>query len=142
MFFFYNLVMYCMPFPNNIGVLSHHCPMPNLKSTYVDLWQKEEELLNATIHNRFRTITDVNQFVFRYWNLFQGKFVPMNVFKVGKMYQASRAESQRICDVIKGRKKKMICINDDCDAADFDAVKQEIIDSFETIFPEKSAFEK
>lgn len=141
-FFFYNLIMYCLPFPNNIGVLSHHCPLPTLKSSYEELWKEEPEILNDTIHNRFRTITDVNQFVFRYWSLFQGKFVPKNILKMGKMYQASRESCKRICRVIEKQEKKMICINDDCEASDFENVRDEIIRSFEILLPDKSGFEK
>ena len=51
----YNWIMYMLPFPNLIGVLSHHLPMENLKSTYQEFWEKEPEILNETISHRFRS---------------------------------------------------------------------------------------
>lgn len=58
------------------------------------------------------------------------------------MYQAGRESCKRICRVIEKQEKKMICINDDCEASDFENVRDEIIRSFEVLFPDKSEFEK
>lgn len=44
----YNWIMYMLPFPNLIGVLSHHLPMANLKIHLSRFWEKEPEILNET----------------------------------------------------------------------------------------------
>ena len=136
----YNWIMYMLPFPNLIGVLSHHLPMANLKSTYQEFWEKEPEILNETISHRFRSISDVNQFVFRYWNLFRGNFEPFNVLKLGKMY-AVGADNRELYDTIRNQKKRMICINDTCTQEEFEEAKPKVIECFEHILPEKSSFE-
>ena len=136
----YNWIMYMLPFPNLIGVLSHHLPMANLKSTYQEFWEKEPEILNETISHRFRSISDVNQFVFRYWNLFRGNFEPFNVLKLGKMF-AVGADNRELYDTIRNQKKRMICINDTCTQEEFEEAKPKVIECFEHILPEKSSFE-
>ena len=47
-----------------------------------------------------------------------------------------------LCEVIRTRRYKMICINDSKDIRDFEACRDEVKAAFERILPEKSNFEK
>lgn len=139
-YFIYNLLMFYIPFPNFIGVLSPHLPLALLKKTYEELWELEPQILESTISHRFRTMTDVNNFIFRHWRLLNGDFYPTNMFKKGHYYAVSK-EMDRICKDIEKQRYKMICINDDCTQEEYTQMKERIIDSFQKILPEKSSFE-
>lgn len=115
-----------------------HLPTAYCKDTFRQVWDKEYEILNATSKNKFRTKDDVNQYVFRYWQLLNGSFIPRN-FNFGRHFTLKQ-ENREIYDTIKQQKNKMICINDGEDV-DFEKVKNELIEAFDKILPEKSEFE-
>ncbi len=116
-----------------------HLPSAFLKSTYEQLWKEEGEILDEICRNRFRTSFDVNQYVFKYWQYMEGKFIPQSP-GVGRFYTIGMHDEQ-IHSVIRGQQCKMICINDTADVGDFEEQKRRIIQSFESILPEKSSFE-
>ena len=120
------------------GFYNHHLAVPYLKSTLEEVWKKEPEILKKTCSHRFRDNSDVNQYIFRYWQLASGNFVPSTVkgqyFLVG-------LNNSKILNYIFKRKGKMICINDAEFTGDFDVVKKQINKALDTVFPEKSSFE-
>lgn len=138
---FYNLFMYILPFPKFFGLLTPHYPRPYLKTAYVELWEQEEELLDQTCSHRFRDKNDLNIYTVRLWNMMKGRFVPGNILKMGHAFFI-RDRDTKVLDSIRKQKYKMICINDECDEAVFEDMKEAVIKSFETILPEKSGFEK
>lgn len=132
------ILSFCPRFP---GMAQHHLPTSLLKSTYNELWEKEKELLNFTCVNKFRSTTDVNQWLFREWQLASGNFIPRNV-SIGKSFIISKSNKDQVVNYIKGSKGKMICINDGkMTDADFDYLKKEVINAFSQILPNKSSFE-
>lgn len=138
----YNLLWYLFPYQETCGLYLNHLPMAYRKSTLHEVWQAEPEIMDATIHNRFRTITDVNQFIFNYWALYKGEFYPTNMKKQGRFFVVVDENQEELCKAIRSRKYKRLCINDDCSEAVFEAVKQQLMDSFEQILPEKCEFER
>ena len=131
--------LYMLPLPYLTFNESHVC-VSLLKSTLNTLWEKEFEILNKTSLNKFRTFEDVNQWVFRYWQLASGNFIPRK-FNFGKRFELSN-QNKNILESIKNQKYKVICINDSNPDVDFYKTKQELIDAFKKILPEKSSFEK
>lgn len=126
-----------------IGFGNAHLPVPMLKKTIEDVWAKEPEILDETLKTRFRSINDVSQYLFRYWDMAQGNFYPAPLKKLGKRYDLGLKSP--VFDVIKNRSLNMVCLQDpeDCDSEEvFSQVKSRLISAFETIFPEKSSFEK
>lgn len=140
LYFFYNFIQYIIPYPKFFGMLTPHFPYRFLKSSYLELWNLEEELLNKTCQHKFRDRTDVNIYIFRLWNLLKGNFVPGNVMKMGKAFLIS-GEDPKIYKAIEKQKYKFICLNDECSNETFQDIKPKIIDSFEKILPEKCSFE-
>lgn len=124
------------------GFMNYHLPYSYLKSTYEVVWEKESEVLNETCMAKFRNSTQVNHWVFSYWQFASGNFIPRNP-NVGKHFRiTSNSDNNIAYDAIREQKYKMICLNDSVDDKDFEMIKNEINMCFESILPNKSNFEK
>lgn len=139
-YWFYNEIMYHLPFQNFFGVLTPHFAQPYLKSSYEKVWKEEPEVLHETCLRKFRHKDDVNSYVFRLWNLMEGNFIPYNRFKYGKAFFIHE-ENEQLYEAIRKQKYKYICINDDCSEEEYEVIKKKVIDAFEEILPQKSEFE-
>ena len=135
------LMRQCVFFPwgEFTGFFNHHLAVSYLKSTLESVWKQESEVLDKTCKHRFRDNADVNQYLFRFWQLASGKFAPNTLH--GKYFKIS-ANNKKIIHYIKSRKGRMICINDDEFAGDFETIKKEINNTLLELFPEKSMFER
>lgn len=116
-----------------------HLPEPFLKSTMQEVWEKEYDILDATCHNRIRTERDVNQYVFRYWDLARGNFEPRGI--QGIRYDICLENLADCVKNIRDAVSPMICINDSPHCDDFDGCKEQILRAFEVRYPHKSSFE-
>ena len=126
-----------------IGFGNAHLPVPMLKATIEKVWNEEPEIMEQTLGSRFRTITDVSQYLFRYWDLASGNFYPTSLKKLGKRFELSL--NSPAFDVVRNRSCKMVCLQDaeECVSENvFYQVQQRLINTFESVFPEKSSFEK
>jgi len=121
------------------GIRQSHLPTAFLKQFFYEVWDKEYDELDQTCSHKFRKIEDINQWLVKDWQLAKGSFEPRNP-NIGKNMKLSD-ENSEIIHSIKNNKYKMICINDSDNTYNFDEAKQEIIESFEYILPEKSDFE-
>jgi hypothetical protein len=122
------------------GMENPHTAMPGIKDTWNEVWEKEgNEFLNMA-NNKFRTKYDYNHWVFKYWQMFSGKFIATNN-KLNKYYNLKEDNSKFISDVLN-KKYNIICINDADESLDFEKVKKEMEEMFNTLYPEKSGFEK
>lgn len=128
------------PWKYYTGILNQHVPISHLKSTFDEVWNLEEDELYKTTTHKFRTKEDYSHWVFRYWNLVKGNFIPTNMKKC-KYINLENENKEFVENVING-KYKMVCINDSDETIQFDKVKNEMIQMFEKILPEKSSFEK
>ena len=135
---FGNLLM--LPYKSLQHFQDNHMPCPYLKSTYEEVWEKEAEYMDKISYNKFRSHLDVNQYVFRYWDLARGNFAPYSM-KTG--YYSVNKNTVNLCaDDIKNSKSFMVCVNDGGDNENFESNKKIIKDTFEHKFPEKCSFEK
>ena len=130
-----------LPWKKYLGFYNTHIPNSILKSTMDVLWEKEYDALYETSGSRFRNHrTNINQWLFRYWQIASGNFVPRSI-RFGHRFDYDE-DNTAVYDAIKNRKYKTICLNDDKTNYDFEEEKKKTIEAFETIFPEKSRFEK
>lgn len=129
-----------LPWRRFVGFYDMHLPSPFLKATYEEVWQKEGDLLDKVSRNRFRSDSDVNQWLLLYWQIAAGRFVPANP-RIGKMYYVDRSKDE-IADVIRRQKLKMICMNDVETVEDIAPIRSMLADAFECHLKEKSAYEK
>ena len=129
------------PWPWFPGLLYQHACNSFLKSTFETVWEKEFETLDETCRHKFRKTGDVNQWVMKFWQLADGKF---NVRKDNfvRCYHVKERNFKWLCQDLKNKEHRIVCINDNAKTFDFEEKKQTVIDIFEEIFPEKSSFEK
>lgn len=133
--------LFLLPWPHFTGFCTSHLPQGYLKSTFKEVWEKHEDILLRTTASRFRSIADINPWLFRYWQLAKGDFVPLNVNRDGINLLISDASLDRIVEIIERHKKKMICLIEN-DETPFETAKDRINAAFHKILPEKSSFEK
>ena len=132
-----------MPWNELPGIWNSHVANSYKKSTFEELWKKEYDILNETSSHKFREPLDVNQWVIEDWQIASGNFVPRKA-KFGASYALcdDNEYNKMVYEKIKKQKMKMICVNDMVSNKNYERIKQELIEAFETILPEKSSFEK
>lgn len=131
--------LFLSPIKNFTGFSDYHMPNAYLKSTFEEVWKKENKILDDTCNNRIRCSQDVNQWLMRYWQLASGKFIPSSPPK-GKLFVIGQ-DDEEIKNIIVNKKCDIICLSDDSVEIDFDKEKNFINELFETIYPNKSSFE-
>jgi hypothetical protein len=133
----------CPRFP---GFWQHHLASSFCKSTFEEVWEKEYEILHQTSSHKFRESTDVNQWLFKDWQIASGNFEVRNV-KFGEAFYIDRDGitniKNRIINYITHQKGKMIVINDgEMSDLEFNLLVEDLEKSFNEILPTKSHFEK
>ncbi len=123
------------------GMYYSHLPSNFLKSTYEKLWELEGEELDATCSDKFRTKSNCNQWLIKYWQLAEGICKPKGI-KDGMCFHIKDSLFEEMLGAIEKGKYKLICINDTVNTSNFELQKQQVIDAFEKLLPEKSGFEK
>lgn len=136
-------LMKCPRFP---GFWQHHLANAYCKSTLEIVWEKEHDILDNTCKHKFREISDVNQWVFKEWQIAEGNFIPRSI-KFGESFFIDRDGIEnvkpKVIKYITKQQGKMISINDGKMSEDeFENILMELKQSFEKILPERSSFEK
>ncbi|NBM57125.1 glycosyl transferase [Proteus sp. G2667] len=129
-----------LPWPSFTGFYDHHLPQPFLKETFEEVWSKNNKILIKTAQSKFRSNDDVNQYLFRYWQLCKGTFYPHDYSKY-KYFTINENNIDEIVNTIIKKRKKIITINDD-HIDDFDNISKKLQNAFNVIFNKKSKFEK
>lgn len=129
------------PWRDFSGFIDPHLPNAYLKSTFEEVWAAEPDILEKTCLSRFRSNEDVNQWLFRYWQLAKGDFHPADTRRNTISMDITDKDIQYIVDCITGGNLDMICLNDNVNIQNFDIVKKQLVRGFEMILPKKSAFE-
>lgn len=132
--------MYSMKFKHKYcGFWNFHAPQPYLKSNFQKIWKLEEKNLKKSCFGKFRNSMDLGHYLIRYWQMIEGNFRPR---KDESKYFSYQNDNTTLIDALEKRKYKTICINDAYMNIDFEKAKNEVNRSFESIFKEKSSFEK
>lgn len=122
------------------GFYYGHLPENYLKSTLEEVWQCEHDTLDRTCRSVFREDTNVNQWLFKYWQLAKGTFEPIS-WKRGKCYHIHDDVSEALA-AIEHKTYQMICLNDTKSTTDWETKRDQIRESFQKVLPQKSSFEK
>lgn len=130
-----------LPYPNFTGFLNTHLPASFLKSTFKDVWCTEPEIMDAVSTTKFRSKSDINQYLMRDWQIVNGDFSPKNWYKEGKYYGVSIDTINEIERDIISQQYKLICLNDVATDDTFDNLKHRVKKALEAILPDKSGFE-
>lgn len=132
-----------LPWENFTGFQDNHLPNCYLKSTFLEVWKKEFNLLSETSSSKFRdNDRDVSQHLFKFWQIAAGKFVPINRNQVGEYYALGRDCTDLISKRIQHSRRPIICLNDiDAGTEGFSIKRDKIIKAFDTKLSCKSEFE-
>lgn len=118
-----------------------HNAQPYLKSTFQDVWDAVGNELNKTSVNKFRTSDDYTPELFRTWQICQGNFEPYNTYSDTKMFPLM-IKADRAVQAIRQQSYNLICLNDHVKIRNYKKVMETLTESFESILPEPSSFEK
>lgn len=137
---FYGLVSFFMflKWEQYTGFYNHHLAVSYLRSTLETVWEEEPEIMMETSSHRFRDNNDINQYIFRFWQLASGNFYPYTLH--GRYFKISN-DNTRIVNYMRKKKGRMICINDDEFDGDFERIKNEINGELKRLYPDKCSFE-
>lgn len=121
----------------------YHHPQAHLKSTWDSFVKKNiNGVVKDTIFSRFRSHKDINQYVYRFINLLEGKFYPQEYKDHLSLYVKNKKE-------LEIRKKNIfdytflcICEDEMMTENEFYDLKNYLSFKLSEIFPEKSTFEK
>ena len=139
-FLYKNLVLY--PWNYFTGFHNFHIPISHKKSVFKEVWNKEFSMLDSVCKNKFRTKNDISHWLFRYWNLVNGKFTPRDCTITQYFELKNNCDINSILNNIKNQKYSLICINDSVSEYNFfEEYSTQIIDAFNTLLPNKSSFE-
>lgn len=130
--------MLLTPFRLFPGFFINHLPCSYNKETLIEVWDRVPDILEETCMHKFRAPTDVNQWLFEYWQFCTGFYPRSKDF--GRYYEGEDL-FREMCHDIATQKHKVVCCNDSPDIADFEQSKKELHAAFETILSQKSGFE-
>ena len=123
-----------------MGFITPHAAAGYLKQTFETVWAAEPELLRDTCLHKFRTSSDVNQWLCLWWQVVSGKFATYVVDNIVDMATPNRMAA--VCSTIENQEHKMICINDPDWDVDFESLAAQLHNAFGKILPEKCSYEK
>ncbi|MBD5476031.1 MAG: capsule biosynthesis protein CapG [Lachnospiraceae bacterium] len=123
------------------GFKTFHLPTAFLKSTFYEVELLEREMLEKTSSHKFRTGSDVSQWLFQNWQIVSGNYI-LPKCNYGQYFETNINNVELICKAIKKHRYKIICINDEVYDNNFERVRDAINNAFGEIFPEKSNFER
>lgn len=129
-----------LPWKEFTGFHDYHLANAYLKSTFEEVWKLEYQPLDEASARKFRHSLDLNQAVFRYWQIVNNKFSPISKQKIGDYYRVGIDPFDKVIESLNSNKKPLICLNDH-DPEDLDHIIETIQESFEKRFPNKSSFE-
>jgi len=128
------------PWPRFTGFAQLHLPQPFLRSTFEEVWEREPQALTETAKSRLRSLSNVSQYVFQYWQLCSGQFTPVSPRRYGRYWEIGR---DAFADILKGivsQEDSLVCINDG-PVESFADAKRDLQAAFLTLFPSHSKFE-
>ncbi|MGI6573922.1 MAG: Stealth CR1 domain-containing protein [Fermentimonas sp.] len=128
------------PYGKFVTLITPHNAQPYLKSTFEEVWEYAGDRLTAVSENRFRSPDDYTQELFRTWQICRSHFNPYNTYQDTKMFPLLLRSKQAI-KALYDQSYKLVCLNDNQHICDYERVMTGIEQAFETILPEKSAFE-
>ena len=133
-------IMLCT-WPRFVGSVEPHLPQAFLKSSFVEAWESDEDILDQTCRHHLRNDLDVNQWLIRLRQIMEGKFVvrkPIrdSVYMIGE-------NNDEVCRLIRSRRCPMICLHDiSMPQSLFVRAKKEVHAAFDDILPTTSLFER
>lgn len=122
-----------------------HHPQPMLKQTLREVYREFGTEMMQSSQNRFRSKSDLNQYMYRYWQLLTENFYPhkYNDDLIGNL-DSMEVFYKMVDRLEKDPNINFVCFNDSIHLSDTEymTVKKALTAFLETHFPEKASFEK
>ncbi len=123
-----------------------HHPQPYIKKTFLQTVEIFEKPMIQCSVNRFRKNNDLTQYLYRYLQLFSGNFYPvkykddLSIMNINSLQCLENMFSRFNRD----KSIRFMCFNDVPSLPDeeYDKVKELLITTLESYFPNKASFEK
>ncbi|MCD8160968.1 MAG: Stealth CR1 domain-containing protein [Clostridiales bacterium] len=115
-----------------------HLTSAYLKRTFQEVWDEEGALLEASGMERFRSRMDYSHWLMKAWQICEGNFVPRPT-SWGRHFELH--EDSQFNQAIEKQTYHAICLNDSYMTVDFEGIQPTLVQSFQKILPEPSAFE-
>lgn len=128
-----------LPFIEFTGAKNLHIANAYNKTTLEAVWDRFYPVLDQTCQRKFRSVLDVNQWLFKYWQLTSGEFFPQ-WFNFGKT--TSITDLELVKKGLTRHSVKLLCLQDCDSVSDIAPLKRDICQVFHDAFPEKSSFER
>lgn len=128
------------PWNKFTGFRDYHTPVAYNRKEFDDMWERFPDIMNATVHSRFRGKDNISHWLIRYWRLASGKFHTSSQKKY-TFIPVIDGDNSVLVDAIKNQRKKILCINDNFEGDDISKAQKDLKEAFEAILPEKSSFE-
>lgn len=119
-----------------------HMPSPLLKSVMQEVWGKYPKELNQTSKTRFRSMADINQYVFKQWQVWTGRSEPSNYKKYCSYVSRFPGDLPKLERALGDRRCQLLCINDSELSGNFDDIKRQVNGLLDARMPNKSGFER
>lgn len=119
-----------------------HMPSPLLKSTYEEVWSKYFAVLDQTSRNKFRSMGDVNQYLFKQWQVASGNYKALNFKKNSCIVSNFPEDIAKLRRAMDDSNCRMVCVNDNQVMGSFEQTIKEINKIFIHRMPLRSSFEK
>lgn len=136
--------IFLTPWIHFTGFENWHYPYSIQKSTMKELWDCEYETMDEVCKHKFRMGTDINIWLFCYWQYASNNFYPRNP-NIGARFTLTDDQERNRLFFRKSinRHNKFLCLNDAIDSDDDFREAEEIVrEYFDKILPEKSSFER
>lgn len=123
-----------------------HHPQPYLMKTLQEVYSEYHHEMMLCSSNKFRSNSDLTQYIYRYWQLAKQNFTP---HKYNDGFVAKISSLQHLQSTIEKIKQNpnvnFVCFNDQMNNVSEDEFKQTsmILENYlESIFPDKASFER
>jgi len=120
-----------------------HHPQPYLKSTLQEVYSEFQNEMMECSKNKFRDNSDLNQYIYRYWELAKGNFYPYKHDDASISNLASVSVLEMLIEEVESNNINFVCFNDSIYLSDieYDKVKVKLAEYLENYFPDKASFE-
>lgn len=119
----------------------HHLPQAYIKSVFPLVWEAAESELLETNRSRFRRFSDLNQYIFYYWQICSGLFNPVSPITYGKTFKLGVDDDTVIETAVRSGSQVLLCINDG-PVKDVPKTGRRLQQAFESLLPAVSSYEK
>jgi hypothetical protein len=121
-----------------------HHPQAYLKSSLKEVYTEFKQEMMVCSANKFRSNNDLTQYIYRYWQLATGDYIPYKFNDAMAINIDSKYHLIKLIEMVKKNKTyKFVCLNDSPKLSDyeFEKVKKITNEFLNEKFSDKAAFE-